>query len=136
MLAVAGNGWGATITLDSVKGTVSADTMKGETIKTMKQLPETLKVADKISISGAVQWAESTGVDEFGYKIYPETRGIISYHLLPEGKWRTVIEIDGRRYEGESVMDKGAMVTTITKKTVMEIEPVIKPVVGVKEVSK
>jgi hypothetical protein len=126
-----------TFYIDSEKGVDTATgTSDKAAVKTMVGVDTTLATAkanDVLIIKGTPIWGVETDTgekDEKGNPIMDTTvqSGIIQYHLIAGGLWRTVIEIGTTRVEGIATQTKDGMTINISKKEVVEVKPVEEPI--------
>jgi hypothetical protein len=127
-----------TFYIDSVGGSDAATgTSDKAAVKTMvntETVLATAKIGDSLVIKGTPIWGIETDTglkDEKGNpiidtKIQP---GIIQYHLLPAGLWRTVIEIGTMRLEGTVTSTANGMKVNISKKAIVAVEESIGEVI-------
>jgi hypothetical protein len=125
----------ATFYIDSEKG---VDTATGTTdkaaVKTMVNVDTVLSTAkanDVLIIKGTPIWGIETDTglkDEKGNQIINTQvqPGIIQYHLIQGGLWRTVIEIGATRMEGIATSNQGVMTINISKKAI--VTPIKEPI--------
>ena len=83
-------------------------------IPTMQDLKaKSPKAGDKLEVKNkkGLVWDDLT--DDEGNKV-SVIRGTTQHHLIPgAGYWRSVIDLDGKRYKGKSIMEDDGYVMTL-----------------------
>jgi hypothetical protein len=103
---------------------LGADYGLGRTVATVQDLSAiSIKVQDTVTVKGLVVWDNLTTKDADGKDVKTSViKGTIQHHrVVGAGHWRTIMDVDGKRYEGRSAHESGGYVFAVDKVPAAEV---------------